>query len=45
MLMFYACGMVGVLFQNIDEKQVNEERLLRQIERIITGKMFPGKQE
>lgn len=45
MLMFYACGMVGVLFQNIDEKQVDEERLLRQIERIITGKMFPGKQE
>lgn len=46
MLRFYGCGMVGVLFQYItDDKQGNEERLIRQIERIITGKMFPGKHE
>ena len=42
MLRFYACGMVGVLFQHIDDRQLNEEKLLRQIERIIMGKMFPG---
>ena len=42
MLRFYACGMVGVLIQCLGEKQINEERLIRQIERIITGRMFPG---
>lgn len=43
MLRFYACGMVGVLFQHIDDRQLNEEKLIRQIDRIIMGKMFPGK--
>lgn len=42
MLRFYACGMVGVLIQCLGEKQIDEERLIRQIERIITGRMFPG---
>ncbi len=43
MLRFYACGVVGVLIKCMEESQVNEEWLLIQIERIITGKMFPGK--
>ena len=52
MLRFYACGMVGVLVQcmeegKVDEERVlvDEERVLYQIERIITGKVFPGNQE
>ena len=45
MLRFYACGMVGVLVQCMEEGKVDEERVLYQIERIITGKVFPGNQE
>ena len=43
MLTFYACGMVGVLLQYVDKPNLNEEKLVLQMERIITGKMFPGK--
>lgn len=43
MLRFYACGMVGVLMQYAGKKAPNEEKLVRQIERIITGNMFPAK--
>ena len=43
MLTFYACGMVGVLLQYVDKPNLNEEKLVIQMERIITGKMFPGK--
>ena len=43
MLRFYACGMVGVLLQYVDKPNLNEEKLVIQMERIITGKMFPGK--
>lgn len=45
MLRFYACGIVGVLIHCMEDKAVNEERLIHQIDRIITGKMFPGKHE
>ena len=45
MLRFYACGMVGVLVQCMEDRKVDEERVLCQIERIITGKVFPGNQE
>lgn len=45
MLRFYACGMVGVLVQCMEEGKVDEERVLIQIERIITGKVFPGNRE
>ncbi len=45
MFRFYACGMVGVLVQCMEEGKVDEERVLYQIERIITGKVFPGNQE
>ena len=43
MLTFYACGMVGVLLQYVDKPNLNEEKLVLQMERIITGKMFPGR--
>ena len=43
MLKFYACGMVGVLLQYVDRPNLNEEKLVIQMEKIITGKMFPGK--
>lgn len=39
LLRFYASGMVGVLLQYAGKQRVNEERLIMQIERIITGKM------
>ena len=45
MLTFYACGMVGVLLQYVDKPNLNEEKLVLQMERIITGKMFPGKHD
>ena len=45
MLTFYACGMVGVLLQYVDKPNLNEEKLVIQMERIITGKMFPGKHD
>lgn len=45
MLRFYACGMVGVLVQCMDEKKLDEKRVLYQIERIITGKICPGNRE
>lgn len=45
MLRFYACGMVGVLVQCMEDVKVDEERVLLQIERIITGKVFPGNRE
>ena len=43
MLKFYACGMVGVLMQYMAKPHLDEEKLVIQIEKIITGKMFPGK--
>lgn len=43
MLKFYACGMVGVLMQYMVKPHLDEEKLVIQIEKIITGKMFPGK--
>lgn len=43
MLRFYASGMVGVLLQYVNKPNLNEEKLVIQIEKIITGKMFPGK--
>ena len=42
MLRFYACGMVGVLMLYVGKKQLNEEKLVRQLEKIITGNMFPA---
>ena len=45
MLKFYACGMTGVLLQSLNEGALNEERMIRQLERIITGRMYPGKRE
>lgn len=45
MLRFYACGMVGVLVECLEEGKVDEEHVLYQIERIITGKVFPGNRE
>lgn len=42
MLRFYAFGMVGVLLEYVDKPNYNEEKLIRQMERIITGEMFPG---
>lgn len=45
MLKFYACGMTGVLLQSLNEGALNEERMIRQLERIITGRMYPGKHE
>lgn len=43
MLKFYACGMVGVLLQYVNKPNLNEQKLVLQMEKIITGKMFPGK--
>ena len=43
MLRFYAAGMVGVLLQYAGKPNLNEEKMIIQIERIITGKMFPGR--
>ena len=43
MLRFYASGMVGVLLQYVNKPNLNEEKLVIQIEKIITGKMFPGR--
>ena len=43
MLRFYASGMVGVLLQYVGRPNLNEEKLVVQMEKIITGKMFPGK--
>ena len=40
MLRFYASGMVGVLLQYVNKPNLNEEKLVIQIEKIITGKMF-----
>ncbi|HJC34959.1 hypothetical protein FNY66_05145 [Mediterraneibacter catenae] len=43
MLKFYACGMVGVLMHYMGKPHLDEEKLIIQMEKIITGKMFPGK--
>lgn len=43
MLRFYASGMVSVLLHYVEKPNMNEEKLVIQIEKIITGKMFPGK--
>ena len=43
MLRFYAAGMVGVLLLYAGKPNLNEEKMIIQIERIITGKMFPGR--
>lgn len=44
MLRFYASGMTGVLLHYIGKPHMNEERLIAQMKKIITGKMFPGKE-
>lgn len=44
MLRFYASGMVGVLLQYVGKPHLDEEKLVIQMEKIITGKMFPGNQ-
>ena len=44
-LRFYAGGMVGVLLQYMEKPNLNEEKLVIQMEKIITGKMFPGKHD
>lgn len=44
MLRFYASGMVGVLLQYVGKPHLDEEKLVIQMEKIITGKMFPGEQ-
>ena len=43
LLRFFACGLSGVLLQYGRESYVNEEKLIRQLEKIITGELFPGK--
>lgn len=45
LLWFFACGLSGVLLQYGRENQVNEEKLVRQLDKIISGEMFPGKQK
>ena len=45
MLKFYACGMVGVLMHYMGKPHLDEEKLIIQMEKIITGKMSPGKNE
>ena len=45
MLRFYASGMVGILLQYVGKPNLNEEKLVIQIEKIITGKMIPGERE
>lgn len=42
MLKFYACGMVGVLMHYMGKPHLDEEKLIIHMEKIITGKMFPG---
>ena len=44
MLRFYASGMVVVLLQYVGKPHLDEEKLVIQMEKIITGKMFPGEQ-
>lgn len=44
MLRFYASGIVGVLLQYVGKPHLDEEKLVIQMEKIITGKMFPGNQ-
>lgn len=45
MLKFYASGMVGVLMQYVGKPNLNEEKLVIQMEKIITGRMFPGREK
>ena len=45
MLKFYASGMVGVLLQYVGKPNLNEEKLVIQMEKIITGRMFPGREK
>lgn len=45
MLRFYASGMVGILLQYVGKPNLNEEKLVIQMEKIITGKMIPGEFE
>lgn len=40
-LRFYASGMIGVLIQYVGKNRLNEEKLVKQIERIISGDMLP----
>ncbi len=42
MLRFYASGMVGVILHYSRKNQLDEEKLIRQIEKIITGKIYPA---
>lgn len=41
MLRFYASGMVGVLLHYVGKPHLDEKKLVIQMEKIITGKMFP----
>ena len=43
MLRFYASGITGILLHYIDKPHLNEAKLVKQMEKIITGNMFPGK--
>lgn len=40
MLQFYASGIVGVLIHYNRQNQLDEEKIIRQIEKIITGKIY-----
>ena len=42
MLQFYASGIVGVLIHYNRQNQLDEEKIIRQIEKIITGKIYPA---
>lgn len=42
MLRFYASGMVGILLHYVGKPHLDEKKLVIQMEKIITGKMFPG---
>ena len=42
MLQFYASGIVGVLIHYSRQNQLDEEKIIRQIEKIITGKIYPA---
>ena len=42
MLRFYASGMVVVILHYSRKNQLDEEKLIRQIEKIITGKIYPA---
>ena len=45
MLRFYASGISGVLLHYIGKPRMNEEKLVIQMEKIITGNLFPGRKD